>query len=232
MQLQTSKTLDALKIETWHSPCYTVGLRRLLVGEDLLSNITAAILAGGKSSRMGSDKSFAVLNNKSIFQYVLNCIRELGIPTILITNSPDKYATYALPMYQDSVPDQGALGGLYTAIQKSETDFTLCVACDMPFLNVNLLKYLLQLCTPDWDVVVPRIGERPEAIHAVYRKTCLEAIKAQLAAGKLKASGFFNQVRVCYVDEEVIRQFDPDLRSFMNVNTPDDLETAHKLMKG
>jgi molybdopterin-guanine dinucleotide biosynthesis protein A len=203
----------------------------LFAGEDLLSNITAAILAGGKSSRMGSDKSFAVLNNKSIFQYVLNCIQELGLPTILITNSPDKYAAYALRMYEDIVPDQGALGGLYTAIQKSETDFTLCVACDMPFLNVSLLKHLLQLCSPDWDVVVPCIGERPEAMHAVYRKTCTEAIKVQLAAGKLKASGFFDQMRVCYVDEAVIRQFDPDLRSFMNVNTLDDLETALRLTK-
>lgn len=180
---------------------------------------------------MGSDKSFAMLGNQPIFQHALNSIRELDLPTILVTNSPDKYAGYALLMVQDIMPDQGALGGLYTAIHSSKTDFTLCVACDMPFLNVNLLRHLLRLCTADWDVIVPRIDGRSETMHAVYRKTCLDIIKAQLAEGRLKASGFFDQVRVCYVDEDVIRQFDPDLRSFMNVNTPDDLEAAQRLIK-
>jgi molybdenum cofactor guanylyltransferase len=196
-----------------------------------LSNISVAILAGGKSSRMGTDKSFALFDNKTIFQHVLSSIRELDLPTILVTNSPDKYAAYNTPMVQDIFPDHGSLGGLYTAIHTSETGFTLCVACDMPFLNVSLLRYLLSRCTEDWDVIVPRIAGRSETMHAVYRKTCLDSIKAQLAEGRLKASGFFDQVRVRYLDEDVIRQFDPDLRSFMNVNTPDDLEAAQRLIK-
>jgi molybdopterin-guanine dinucleotide biosynthesis protein A len=178
---------------------------------------------------MGVDKSFTYLNNKSIFEHTLARIQELVLPTILITNSPDKYAAYALPMYQDIFPDQGALGGLYTAIQKSKTGFTLCVACDMPFLNVNLLKYLLSLCTAEWDIIVPRTDGHPEAMHTVYSKACLEPIQRQIAQGKLKASGFFDQVKARYIEEEVIRQFDPDLRSFMNVNTPDDLLTAHTI---
>jgi molybdenum cofactor guanylyltransferase len=194
-----------------------------------LSTISVAILAGGKSSRMGTDKSFARLNDRSIFEHVLTRIHELELPTILITNSPDKYAAYTLPMYQDVFVDQGALGGLYTAIEKSETDFTLCVACDMPFLNVSLLKYLLSLCTGDWDIVVPRTGGYPETMHAVYSKVCVEPIQKQIAQGKLKASDFFDQVKVLYIEEEVIRQSDPDLRSFMNVNTPDDLLIARKL---
>jgi molybdenum cofactor guanylyltransferase len=197
-----------------------------------LSKISVAILAGGKSSRMGADKSFTLLDGKPIFEHVLTRVQELKLPTILITNSRDKYAAYALPMYQDIFPDQGALGGLYTAIQTSETDFTLCVACDMPFLNVNLLKYLLSLCTAEWDVIVPRTGEYPETMHAVYSKACLEPIQRQIRQGRLKASGFFDQVRVRYIEEDVIRQFDPDLRSFMNVNTPDDLLIARKLAEG
>ena len=200
------------------------------MGECLLSKTTVAILAGGNSRRMGMDKSFAVLGTKTVFEHVLKQVKVLQLPTILITNAPEKYATYDVSMYQDTVPDQGSLGGLYTAIQESKSDFTLCVACDMPFLNVGLLQHLLVLCTPNWDVIVPRIEGRCETIHAIYHKTCLEAIKAQLVEGKLKASGFFHQVRVCYVDEDVIRQFDPDLRSFMNVNTPADLETAYRLM--
>lgn len=180
---------------------------------------------------MGTDKSFAVLSAKTVFEHVLTQVTTLQLPTVLITNAPEKYAAYALPMYQDVMPDQGALGGLYTAVHVTETDFTLCVACDMPFLNVGLLRHLLGLCTPDWDVVVPRIDGRYETMHAVYRKTCLGAMKDSLTQGKLKASGFFNQVRVRTVDEAIIRQFDPDLRSFMNVNTPDDLEAARRLIE-
>lgn len=198
----------------------------------MLSKATIAILAGGSSRRMGTDKSFAVLDTKPVFEHVLKRVGELELPTMLVTNTPEKYMHYGLAMHSDILPDKGALGGLYTAIQASESDFTLCVACDMPFLNVALLKHLLGLCSADWDVIVPQIGGRPEAMHAVYSKACLEPIQQQLAAGKLRASGFFDQVRGRYVDEETIRRFDPDLRSFMNVNTPEDLAAAQKLFPG
>lgn len=195
-----------------------------------MSTTTVAILAGGASRRMGSDKSFTPLGSKTVFEHVLTQVQALQLPILLITNTPEKYSAYALPMVQDILPDKGSLGGLYTAIQVAESDFTLCVACDMPFLNVKLLCYLLDLCTPVWDVVVPRIDGRCETMHAVYNKTCLEIIRKQLTRRELKASAFFKQVRVNYVDEDVLRQFDPDLRSFMNVNTPDDLELARHLM--
>jgi molybdenum cofactor guanylyltransferase len=191
-----------------------------------MSKTSVAILAGGNSSRMGTDKSFAMLGGKPVFEHVLAQVRDLQLPTILVTNTPEKYAAYNVPMVQDILPDQGALGGLYTAIHTSKSEFTLCVACDMPFLNVALLQHLIELCRPDWDVIVPHIGERPEAMHAIYNKSCLAAIRQQLDQGKLRASGFFDQVKVRYVDEANIRQFDPDLRSFMNVNTPDDLAAA------
>jgi len=177
---------------------------------------------------MGTDKSFLPLGTKTIFEHVLTRIQRLELPTILITAAPEKYARYTLPMYEDVLPEKGALGGLYTAIHVSESDFTLCVACDMPFLNVALLKHLIDLCSPDWDVIVPRIGEQAETMHAVYNKTCLKPIQAQLTEGKLKASDFYERVRVRYVGEDILRQFDPDLRCFMNVNTPDDLAAAEK----
>jgi molybdopterin-guanine dinucleotide biosynthesis protein A len=180
---------------------------------------------------MGMDKSFAVLGTKTVFEHVLKQVQALQLPIFLITNVPEKYVAYDVPMYGDITRNNGTLGGLYTAIKMSESEFTLCVACDMPFLNVGLLQHLIELCAPDWDVVVPYVGGRSETMHAIYRKTCLEAMREQLKRGELRASGFFNQVRVRYVDDDVIRQLDPDLRSFMNVNTPDDLETAQRLME-
>src|SRR5215207_5776636 len=97
--------------------------------------ISAAILAGGQSRRMGADKSFMLLDGRPIFEHVLTCVRELELPILLVTNSRKKYTAYHLPMTPDVLPGQGSLGGLYTAIWSSTTEFTLCVACDMPFLN-------------------------------------------------------------------------------------------------
>jgi molybdopterin-guanine dinucleotide biosynthesis protein A len=197
-----------------------------------MPTISAAILAGGQSRRMGTDKSFILLEGRPILEHVLSHVRTLELPTILITNSPQQYSAYNLPIYTDILPGQGSLGGLYTAIQRSAADFTLCVACDMPFLNTALLRYLLGLCSTDWDVIVPRIGGNLEAMHAIYNKTCLEPIQNQIVAGNLKASGFFDKVNVRYVEEDEIRQFDPALRSFINLNTPDDLAAVDALNQG
>ncbi len=190
--------------------------------------VNVAILAGGRSSRMGTDKSFILLRNKPLFEHVLARVTPLALPILLITNSPEKYANYNLPTVADLLPGQGSLGGLYTALTSSSTDYTLCIACDMPFLNTLLLKSLIERRV-GWDVVVPRIAGFPEALHAVYSKACLEPIRHHLATGQLKASGFYDHVKTLYVEEAEIRRIDPDLRSFINVNTPDDVAALQPL---
>jgi molybdopterin-guanine dinucleotide biosynthesis protein A len=192
------------------------------------SSVSITILAGGKSSRMGTDKSFTLLKNKPLIEHTLIRLVPLGLPIVLITNSPEKYARYNLPMIEDLVLAQGSLGGLYTAIAASATEHTLCVACDMPLLHAPLLKYLIER-REGWDVVVPRVGGFPEAMHAIYSRACLEPIRQQLAAGQLKASGFYDKVKTLYIEEDELRQIDPDLRSFINVNTPDDLAAVQFL---
>lgn len=177
---------------------------------------------------MGTDKSFVLLHNKPIIEHCLMRLVPLGLPMILVTNSPENYARCNVPMIRDIVFGQGSLGGIYTAIASSSTDYTLCVACDMPFLHTLLLKHLIER-RADWDVVVPRIGGFPEALHSVYSKACLDPIRQRLAQGQLKASGFYDQVKTLYVEEAEIRLMDPDLRSFINVNTPDDLTAAQSL---
>src|SRR5438477_6072065 len=98
----------------------------------MYNSASVAILAGGGSSRMGTDKSFVKLNGKPLFECVLERVSALGVPIILIANQPDRYAAYKLPTYVDLMPNCGSLGGLYTAIHYSPTASTLCVACDMP----------------------------------------------------------------------------------------------------
>src|SRR5579859_7207160 len=175
---------------------------------------------------MGTDKSFVLLQGKPVFEHVLERVKTLGLPLVVIANDHDKYVRYNLSVVKDLLPGQGSLGGLYTAISASTSGYTLCVACDMPSLNPALLRHLIDLRN-GYDAVVPLVGDGFEAMHAVYSKTCLLSIRAQLAAGELKASGFYTNLRIRSVSEAEMKVFDPDLRSFVNLNTPDDVAQAN-----
>jgi molybdopterin-guanine dinucleotide biosynthesis protein A len=124
-------------------------------------------------------------------------------------------------------PGKGSLGGIYTAVHAALYSHCLVVACDMPFLNADLLWYLAQVAS-GFDVVVPRIGEFPETLHAVYGKECLEPIRQCLLADRLKIISFFDDVRVRYVERDEVARFDPTFRSFLNINTPDDWERVRR----
>jgi len=198
--------------------------KRLGVAED----VSCAVLAGGQSSRMGTDKSFVSLLGRPLIEEVLARVEGLGSETLIITNHPDDYRYLGLPLFADVVPGAGALGGIYTAVSVAGAPYTLVVACDMPFLNHHLLAYLVSL-RAGYDVVVPRLGGVPEPLHAVYGKNCLEPMRRRIERGRLKVIGFFPEVRVRTVDEPEIERFDPQHLSFVNVNTPDELAQARRL---
>ncbi len=193
--------------------------------------ITVAILAGGHSSRMGTDKSFVPLLGKTMIEHVLERVSAVSSQIILITNKPDDYASLGPPMFTDIVPEKGSLGGLYSAVTCSTTPYTLCVACDMPFLNPALLNHLIAL-REGYDVIVPRINGFPEALHALYSKNCLEPMRERIEQNRLKAIGFYGNVRVRFVEESEVRPIDPDLRSFINVNTPEHLAHLQQDKRG
>lgn len=186
------------------------------------SGLTVAIQAGGKSTRMGTDKSFVPFQGRPLIEIVRERVEGLGDELILITNQPDAYAHLGLPMFSDVYPDCGPLGGIYTAIHCAANPHVLVVACDMPWLNRDLLRTMRELRT-EADVVVPRWDQFPEPLHAIYSKACLPAIQDNIAAGRFKITGFFGRVTVRFVEREEIARYDPDGRSFANVNTPDDL---------
>lgn len=198
-----------------------------------MNELSVAIVAGGKSSRMGTDKAFVPLLGKPMIEHVLERVSDLGQDeTILITNHPSDYAHLNLPMYSDIVPEKGSLGGIYTAIYYSNSEYILAVACDMPFLNRELLQYMSHLRMAEdgpFDVIVPRVANYPEAIHAIYRKSCLEPIRSRIDADKLKIIGFYDDVRVRYIDEPEYRPIDPNGLSFFNANTPEELAEAQRL---
>jgi molybdopterin-guanine dinucleotide biosynthesis protein A len=196
-------------------------------------SFSLAILAGGKSSRMGTDKSFVDLLGKPFIEHIITRVSDLGQQeTFLITNRPDAYAHLHLPMFADVLPEKGSLGGIYTAIYHSQNPYTVVIACDMPFVNPVLLRYMIGLSADtQHDVIVPRVDGYPQSMHAVYHKACLGPIRAQLDAQRLKVIGFFDQVRVRYLDEPEYRTYDPEGISFSNINTPEELESARRSSK-
>ena len=190
-----------------------------------MNNLTVAIMAGGQSSRMGMDKSFVLFEGQPMIEVVIDAVAGLGDETLLITNKPDEYAHLNLPMVSDVYPNHGSLGGIFTAVYAASHPHTLVVACDMPWLNRQLLEYMVGL-RETADVIVPRWEKYPEPLHAIYSKACLNPIEAKLKEKRLKITGFFGEVDVQFVDREEIERFDRNGRSFANINSPEDLEEA------
>ncbi|MCE2471763.1 MAG: molybdenum cofactor guanylyltransferase [Anaerolineae bacterium] len=196
------------------------------------SALSLAIIAGGQSRRMGRDKAFVELGGRALIERVIQRSADLGqAETILITNKPADYAHLGLPMHRDILPDTGSLGGIYTALVKATSPAVLVLACDMPFINADLLRFMLTQLDADTDIVVPRVDGYPQALHAIYQKTCIAPIRAQLEANRLKIIRFYDQMRVRYLDETDYAEFDPVGGSFANLNTPAELEQARQLLR-
>lgn len=191
--------------------------------------ITIAILAGGHSERMGTDKSFVMLRGQPLIQHVIDRVAALALPTILIANDRARYQGFGLPVFSDVLENKGSLGGIYTALSASQTEAVLCVACDMPFLNADLLRYLISLLQ-DVDAVVPQVDDRPQGLHTIYHRACLPTMRQALERHQLKVGGYLWQMRVRYVAESDLRRYDPDLKSLTNINTREDLERVESLL--
>jgi molybdenum cofactor guanylyltransferase len=191
-------------------------------------NLSVVILAGGQSSRMGTDKSFVQVGGRPVIERIVGQLGDYGAETILITNKPDAYRYLGLPMFGDLLPGKGALGGLYTAVTYASRPHALVVACDMPFVNERLLDHLTELA-PQHDAVVPRLDGEAEPFRAVYSRACLGAMRAALDLGKMRVISWFGDMRVRFVEAAEVAQFDPQRLTFFNVNTPEDLARAEEI---
>jgi molybdopterin-guanine dinucleotide biosynthesis protein A len=193
--------------------------------------ISVVILAGGQSSRLGRDKSFLLLDGQPLVGRTVHKLSALSDDLLVAANDAARYERLALParLVPDERPGEGALMGVYSGLKEARYSHALIVACDMPFLNLSLLRYMLPLADGH-DVVIPRIGGFMEPLHAIYSKACLPAMARLLDRGRRQIIAFFHEVRVRYVEEGEIDRFDPRHLSFVNVNTPDDWERVQRLL--
>ncbi len=187
--------------------------------------LCGVILAGGKSRRMGQDKALLELAGRTLLDLIVERLREVADEVIIVAGDTDRYARFADRCVADVFPGVGTLGGLHAGLQAARSDLALVVGCDMPFLMPSLLRWFAR-AADGADVVVLRQGEYLEPLHAVYRKSCLPPIEAVIRAGRCPAYAFYDRVQVRYVDPVDIAHLDPGLRSFCNVNTPQEWQEA------
>jgi len=188
---------------------------------------TGVILAGGLNTRFGGQpKAMLEVGGRLILDRVLAVFGEIFEHVLLVTNDPCAYLQWDLPMVTDIHGQRCSLAGLHAGLFYTRTPFAFFSACDAPFLRAGLIRAMVERIRSDIDIVMPCNTVGPEPLSAVYSRRCLDPIERQLARGDLKIDHFFNKMRVRLVAETRLRQIDPDLESFINVNTPRDLDAA------
>jgi len=177
----------------------------------------------------GRPKALMELGGRRIIDRVVEVLRAATPDVLLVTNTPELYAALGLPMVADVFPDHGSLGGIYSGLKAAAGDAAFTVACDMPFLMPEVARLVIDRAGLA-DVVVPKIGEQFETLHACYAKACLGPMESRLREGRLKIVGFFDEVRVLAIAEAEVARFREPAVVFMNVNTPEELARARELM--
>jgi molybdenum cofactor guanylyltransferase len=215
-----------------------------MAGDTTGPPVSIVILAGGQSRRMGRDKAFIEFDGRPLIARVIERVRALSSDLIIVANSSQAFESFGTRLVGDVYPGKGSLGGLYSGLEAAREQYVVALACDMPFVNADLIAYLVSQA-PGFDVVIPRAkdpsGKSKRAprfhdliareidlhpLHAIYAKSCMEPIRARLTADDLRIIGFLDSVRVRTVEQEDIDRYDPRHLSFFNLNTPEAIEIA------
>jgi len=192
---------------------------------ETLTKTTGIILSGGSSRRMGQDKGRILLYGRPLIAHVCRTLESVCSQIMIVAQTHQDFSFLGHPVVHDNIPGYGSLMGLYTGLRWAETDRILVLACDMPFVRPQVLR-LLTTVAPQADVVVPRINGYLEPLLAVYSKACLKPIESMIKRSEKCVYDFFPDVRVREVHQKEIEVLDPGLHSFVNINTPQDLETV------
>lgn len=193
----------------------------------MIGDVTGILLAGGKSRRMGEDKRFLLIGEQTLFERTLAVLQSIfqTVCVVIAQDSPPLEAE--VPVVRDLVAGCGSLGGLYTGLKQAHTEYVFVVACDMPFLNPTLVRYMVSL-KDKADIVMVRLEQGLQPTHALYSRRCLPVIEGMLHARQLKIQYLATHpsLHTRLVAESELRKIDHEGLSFINVNTPADLDAA------
>jgi molybdopterin-guanine dinucleotide biosynthesis protein A len=196
---------------------------------DAPAGLSGVVLCGGHSRRMGRNKAVLTLQGQRLIAHVLDRLDPLCDELIVAANDVGDYADLPARVVPDVLPVSGPLSGIHAGLSSMRNELGIVVACDMPFLNHALLRFMA-VVAPGYDVVVPHIQGEYEPLHAVYRRTCIAPIERLLAQGPRRVVALFPLVRVREVTQEEVALFDAE-NSFFNVNTPEDWAEAQRLSR-
>lgn len=188
--------------------------------------MTGIVLAGGKATRMGGayDKAFLKIGSETIIERQLKALRNFFKEIIIVTNSPDRYKELKkVKIISDIVRERGPMGGIYSGLSASGSFYNFVVACDMPFIDKSLVRYIIG-DKDGYDIVIPRIGKRFHPLFGVYSKNCISPIEKMLKYNRLKVTDIFSKVKTRFLSRREIERFDKDASSLLNINTPDELK--------
>lgn len=196
----------------------------------MISDVTGILLAGGRSRRMGKDKRFLSVGEHTLLERSLAALQGVFQSVSIVVGDDSATIETATPVWRDLISNRGSLGGIYTGLKLSRTPYIFAVACDMPFISPIVIQYLVSLRN-NVDVVMPRSEFGPQPTHALYSSRCLPVIEKMVQSGRLSIKDVVNEanLRVRWVLQMEISGLDPGGRSFFNVNTPEELETARKM---
>jgi molybdopterin-guanine dinucleotide biosynthesis protein A len=190
--------------------------------------LSCIILAGGKNARMGREKASLRIGEKTIIEEQRDSLSKLFEEIIIVTNALDNFGNMKAKVVNDIVPDSGPLGGLYSGLAVSSNIQSFLIGCDMPFVNLNLIEYMIQQIEEN-DIVIPASSKGVETLFAIYSINCLETIRRQIELKNLKLLEILNFHNVRYISQEEVGRFDPDEFAFFNVNSPKEYEKALKI---
>lgn len=195
-------------------------------------DFAAAVLCGGKGRRLGVNKVALEVGGVSVLGRITRVLKGIFPLIYLVTQENNRMlgdlGDKKIEVVNDLLPGRGPLGGIYTALEYTSKPYIFVMACDMPYPNPELIRFLLSRA-PGWEAVVPRRGPYIEPLFAVYSREIRERIRKRLEGGKLKIHEVIDELQVCYVEEKEVAELDPAFLSFFNINTPEDLVEARRL---
>jgi molybdopterin-guanine dinucleotide biosynthesis protein A len=188
----------------------------------LSHRVAALILAGGQNRRMGgTDKAFLTVNGQTVFERTWGLLRRCFPQVVVVSNRPEKYAPFAVEVTADEFVGQGPLAGIHAGLRLTQLPYAFVVACDMPFLRVEPIAFLVQRIVGQ-DAVVPSWDGDIEPLHAVYATRLRAPMGEALQRGARAIREFLPSIEIDYVPEAVMRGVPGAEEAFRNVNTPEE----------
>ena len=194
-------------------------------------DVIGAVLAGGLGRRIGGDKGSLAVGDQTLVRHAVDALRVAGLPVALALRpeQPTPLTSHTVAVVRDKIDHAGPLGGLQALLSWLPAEWALVVACDQPFVAPQLLSELLAGTHHDVDVLCGQPDGALEPFPGLYRRTCLPVIDRMLAEGARSVQDLLAAVRVHALSLRRVRRWDPELLSYLNVNTPDDLARARTI---